>query len=228
MRYLSQSLFTGIFIVTILGIGLLLSLLILISPTQAEQTGLMNPSINVAATAQAIQFSQQQAELEATGQAQKTTWEAEINQLQQRTTEANQQAQTHISQLEAHLINVKAQMKQSETDLQATQARIAELEQAIQADRTEYESKLAKLESEMSQVEEQLKNQLDTASAQLQTAYEQAANSQIKPTTAVITSDNNRESGGTASDAGKSDQSGDNSHNSEDHKEDHKNKEIGD
>jgi hypothetical protein len=106
-RYVPQSFSTGLFIVVVLGIGLALSLFMLISPTQAGQTGL-NPPIDVEATAQAIQARHRQTQLEATRQAQQAAWETEITDLEQTLTASRQEAQARISQLEAQLITINS------------------------------------------------------------------------------------------------------------------------
>lgn len=184
-RHFSRSFISGLFFVVVLGIGLALSLFLLISPTQAGRTGL-NPAVDPVGTAQAIQTRHRQDQLEAAGQAQKSTWEAEITRLEKTLAESNRGAQIQISQLEAQLITLKAQIKQTEAESQVRQGQIVDLQQAIQAERTQYEEKLASLESQMSQVEEQLQNQLEAASTDLQSAYEQLAGSQVTPSTSDV------------------------------------------
>ncbi|MEW5958243.1 MAG: hypothetical protein AB1801_10995, partial [Chloroflexota bacterium] len=199
MKRLLRSLITGALITG--GLGIVLSLVILISPTQAGQIGLNSP-IDVVATAQAIQARRQQIELEATGQVQQAAWEVQISQLQQTLTAVKRQAQIEISRQEAELITLKTQIKQTNAGLQTTQDRITELQQAIQVDRTRYENDLAALELQMTQIEAQLQDQLNAASAELEATYKQLADSQDNPTPGNVVRGESQATGQGGSEAG--------------------------
>jgi len=212
-----QILAIGLVTLITLSLGLLLGLFILISPTQARQVGLSpKPAIDVVATAQAIQAQHQQTELEAAGQARQTAHQTEIAVLEQTLADTKRQAQTEISQLEAHLISLNAQIKESETRLTALQSQIAELQQTIQADQTQYEADLAALEQEMARLEAELQDQIAAASAELDETYAQLAAAQTAPT--IATSVGGGSSGGSDDDhatAGSRD-SGDDEHGGSD------------
>ena len=217
----SRTTFTGFLIVIIVVIGSLASLLFLISPTQAGQA-VLHTSVNVAATAQAIQFQNRQAELKAADQAQKNTWEATISNERQALTDFNQNAETQAVQLQSDLERLQTQIDQVTADLQATQDRMFELQQAIDNDAVNYQSQLAALDQEMSQQENELRHQLEATSTALQTAYDELEASRPAPTTPPADTGepdhNNDDGGGGGEDKADGERPED---NSEDQKDSH-------
>ena len=209
----SKVIFIGFLIVIIVVAGSLISLLFLISPTQAGQA-VLHTSVNVAATAQAIQFRNRQAELNTADQAQKSTWEAKISTKRQALTEFNQNAETQVVQLQSELERLQTQIDQVTADLQSIQDRMFKLQQAIENDAINYQSELAALDQEMSQQENELRHQLEATSTALQTAYDELEASQPAPTTPPADTgepDHNNDDGGGGEDKADGERPEDNS-----------------
>jgi hypothetical protein len=142
------------FIILALTIGLLVSLFILMKPYPAGQVGLL-PSINVVATAQAMQTHRQQAELETAHQSQKAVWAAELAKKRQELFQANQQGQAQIVPLQAQLSDVQSQINQTQANLQIMSQKIMEIQQTIQADEAAYQNQLAVLKADLEQAQPQ-------------------------------------------------------------------------
>ena len=157
--------------------AIFVALFILIRPIQAGQAVLPG-SVNVAATAQAIQSNNRQKELDATGQAQKTTWESQIAAQQQSMTEFDQTAQRQLEQLQAQHSQLQTQINQVTASIQTTQAKISELQQAISTDQAKFQAELAALEVKLNQHETELENELGLTQTELQAARAQLGGSQ--------------------------------------------------
>jgi hypothetical protein len=141
------------FIILALTIGLLVSLFILMKPYPAGQVGLQ-PSINVIATAQAMQTQRQQVELETAHQAQKAIWAAELDKKRQELLNAYQQGQAQIAPLQAQLSNLQGQINQTQANLQPMPQKITELQQVIQVDEAAYQNQLTALKALNANIEQ--------------------------------------------------------------------------
>ncbi len=136
------------FIILVLTLGLLVSLFILMKPYPTGQVGLL-PSINVVATAQAMQTHRQQIELETAHQSQKATWTAELDKKRQELLLANRQGQAQLAPRQAQLSDLQAQINQTQANLQAMQQKITEIQQAIQVDEAAYQNQLTALKADL-------------------------------------------------------------------------------
>jgi ABC-type transporter Mla subunit MlaD len=171
MKQFLKSILSGSLIIIILGIGLVLSLLIIINPIQADRPGL-NPSINVAATAEALQTDRQQVKLETTRQVQTAAWNDRLTEAQQKLTQYDDESSRHLSQLQAQLDDLNAQIEQARLDIEAAQQQANRLQQTIGTDKATYQDELAALETQLSQHEAQLRLDLQTTLDQFQAASE--------------------------------------------------------
>lgn len=168
MKRPARSLLTIFSIITCVA-ALLVGLFFLIRPTQAGQV-VWGSSVNVAATAQAIQFDRRQAELTATAEVQTTKWQAQIAAQQQALTELDHNGQRQLDQQQSELNQLQGQIDQLAAQIQTTQVKIAGLKQSIKADQANYETELTVLAGELSQRELELEDQLSLTQSQLQAA----------------------------------------------------------
>jgi hypothetical protein len=167
---------TGVLIALVMVVGLLVSLLFLIYPTQAGPAVLRN-SVNVAATAQAIQTDHRQRELEETRQARQAVWNSEIDDKEGALTTFEQQALTQTDQLHTELETLQDQIDQVRLNIQETQQQILTLQQAIDEEQVNYQQNLVTLEQEMSQTENELRTELEVTDTALTAARAELANS---------------------------------------------------
>jgi chromosome segregation ATPase len=158
----ATSRFAGGFIATIL----LLSLAYLFGWTSPLQAGRidLSRSVDVAATAQAIQARKRQVELEAALQAQRANGQAELARKQQILAESNLAAQSKLSQLESQLRDLQVEVAEAKRAVGRGQDEITQLQQAIDGDETGYRYELAELEAGLNL----LRSELAETQAQLQ------------------------------------------------------------
>lgn len=134
--------------------------------------------VNVEATAQAIQYQNQQTETQAMIQEREAALQAQIEQSQQAITELDNSSQAQLAKMRAEIVDLKAQIDQKTANIQAAQAHLNELQQAIQNDDGVYQDQLAALQTNMTQAESQIKQEMEAAYAQLQMAYNEIAQRQ--------------------------------------------------
>lgn len=173
MRQQVRPIMVGGFIGIILLLSLIFCFFILTNPTQAGQIDLRS-SVNVAATAQAIQAHRSQIELEMAIEAQKANWEAEIARKQQLLAEFNLAAQNKLSPLETQLRDLHSQIEQADRAVEINRGEVNQLQEAIKNDEIGYQAELAALEAEV----KLLQDELEIAKAQLQAAYDDLARHQ--------------------------------------------------
>jgi len=154
------------------------------SPPQAEP-------VDTAATAQ-ILYQQVETSL----QAQETSLRAEVTQRQQTITELDDTTQAQVTRLNAQIVELQAQIDQKAANIQAAQANMIALQQAIQDDDATYQNELAK----MVNAENQLRQELETASGQLNVAYQQLTQRQAIAQQAAIQAAEAQRGGGGSSD----------------------------
>lgn len=169
MKQFIKSILSGSLILIVLGIGLVLSLLIIVNPIQADRSGL-NSSIDVAATAQVLQTGHQQIKLETTRQAQTAAWNDRLTEAQQRLTQFDDESGHQLSQLQAQLADLNAHIEQTRLDIETAQQDVKRLRQTIEIDEANYQDELVALETQLSQRETQLRLDLQTTLDQLQAA----------------------------------------------------------
>jgi capsule polysaccharide export protein KpsE/RkpR len=169
-----RSLFSGALLLIIFLATLALSLLVLINPIRAGQSGL-RPSVDMVATAQAIQAQHRQTELDSAARAQNDLWEPQLVEKRNTLAQANQTRQTQVVQLQTQLKNVQSQLSETDNTIRVAQAQIAALEQTMQVDRQNHQDELAQLEQEKDQSEQAFKTRFDAVQAALQTAQAELA-----------------------------------------------------
>jgi SMC interacting uncharacterized protein involved in chromosome segregation len=152
---------------------------------RANQTNLTSDTFAAESSSPA---QPQQAEFVATAQTLNQTIETTINererllkdQITQRQTAMaglDQTSQAEINALQAKLLELQAQIEQKQANIPAIQTYLSDLQKVIEADTTAYENQL----SSMSSTETQLRQELEAATAELNTFYSQLA--QQQPTT---------------------------------------------
>ena len=166
---------TGVLIALVMVVGLLVSLLFLIYPTQAGPA-VLRTSVNVAATAQAIQTDHRQRELEETRQSRQALWNSEIDDKEEALATFEQQALTQTDQLHIELEALLGQIDQVRLNIQETQQQILTLQQAIDEEQVNYQQNLATLEQEMGQAENELRTELEVTNAALTAARAKQSN----------------------------------------------------
>jgi hypothetical protein len=184
------------------------------SPASDEAGFLANTAVapvNVEATAQAIQYQNQQTETQAMIQEREAALQAQIAQSQQAVSELDSTSQAQLAKMRAEMVDLKAQIEQTTANIQAAQAHLNELQQAIQNDDGIYQDQLAALETNMTQAESQIKQEMEAAYAQLQTVYNEIA--QRQAAAAQISGDGGSGGGGDSHE--------DHEDRGEDHEDDH-------
>ncbi len=154
-----------ILLILLVTVGLLLTLDFVNSSIQAKTIN-FGPSVDVAATAQAIRTHNREVELKTSLQIQQAAREIDIAKKQQALTTFNNQAQTQINTRQANLLTLQRQINQAEADLSAIQMEIAELQRGIQTDNAQ----LATINSNIAQTTGDiatLQGQLQAAQAAL-------------------------------------------------------------
>lgn len=189
MKHYARSILSGSLIVIILGIGLVLSLFILINPIQADRPGL-KPSINVAATAQAFQTRAQGTRLETDLRAQTAAWTARVAEAQQNLAQFDAAAGRQLSQLLTQLDDLNSQIGQAGLDIEAAQQHIGRLRQMLKTDQANYQDELAVLEAQLGQLETQLQFERNVTTDQAQTVNEALDRAESAPAPASDTGSN--------------------------------------
>ena len=218
-----RSLFSGALLLIIFLAALALSLLVLVNPIRAGQTGLRS-SVDVVATAQALQAQHRQTELDAAARAQTELWEPQLAEKRSTLTQANQIRQTQVVQLQARVKNVQSQVNQTDEAIRAAQARITALEQAMQVDRQNHLDELAQLEQEKDRSEQAFEAQLEAAQAALQAAQaELPAHSPAGSSDSDSSADHDSHSDDHENENETTDNDGDSDKDKEDNEEDDRN-----
>jgi membrane protein involved in colicin uptake len=217
-----QSFFSGALLLIIFLAALVLSLLVLINPIRAGQTGLRS-SVDVVATAQALQAQRRQTELDLAARAQTELWESQLAGKRATLTQANQAGQTRVVQLQTQLKNAKNQLSQADESIRVAQTQITALEQAIANDRQAYQAELAQLERDKHQSEQAFKAQFEAVQTALQSAQaELAARSPAAPSGNDSHPDSSADNDSFTDDHETDNKTGDDDGNEDDHREDGK------
>ncbi len=148
----------------------------IIPPSQAGAN--QAAAVDVAATAQAIQHQNQQTESQSILQEREAALQAQIQQSQQAIGELDSVSQAQLAKMRAELVDLTAQIEQVRANNQGTQAHIEQIQQTIQNDDVAYQNQVTTLQTNLSQTENQMKQEMETATAQLQAAYDQLAQRQ--------------------------------------------------
>jgi TolA-binding protein len=98
---------------------------------------LLEPQINVEATAHALQFQRRQTELAIATSQRVLTLKAQLEQKQQALAELEQAIQNQRSQLETDLATLQVQTEHSKANMALAQATITELKQNLQGDKSD-------------------------------------------------------------------------------------------
>lgn len=182
------------------GLGLIIGLFALSNVGQPGQVS-FGAAVDVAATAQAIQAHNRQAELESTLEMKRVAWElALIKKQQEVTAEFNSAAQQQLTDLQAQFLSLQSELNQVKLDLQTDQFKARELQNAIQADAAEL-TNLAEQVKQLTDELTQIKSRLQAAAETL--AQRQAVQSQapiVSPAPAVVHPSDNNDHAPSASD----------------------------
>jgi len=209
---------TTIVLIIVLGLGFTT----FITPTWASQADAANnssgPQVDVAATAQAIQFQNQQAEAQKIMQEREAALQAQIVQSQRAITDLDNVSQAQMARLRAEMIDLKAQIDQTTANIQAAQNHANQLQQVIQNDDTTYKNQLTSIQTKMTQAEQQAKIDLENTYAQIQSAYNEIAARQMAAAqSGGGSNDGGGGSGGGGSKDGGNDGGGEHEQEHEDH-----------
>lgn len=170
----------------ILGLGLIGGLFVLIYPARPGQVS-FGPAVNVAATAQAIQAHNRQAELETTLEMKRVAWELELVKKQQEVSaELDSAAKKQLNHLQAKFLSLQSELNQTNLALQTNQFKVRELQNAIQADAAElttWEEKVKQLTDDLDQTKARLQMAADTLASQQ--AANQTPETVVPPQTAI-------------------------------------------
>lgn len=186
----------------VIGLGLIIGLFALSNVGRPGQVS-FGAAVDVAATAQAIQAHNRQAELESTLEMKRVAWELELIKKQQEVTaEFNSAAQQQLTDLQAQFLSLQSELNQVKLDLQTDQFKARELQNAIQADAAE----LTNLAEQVKQLTDELAQTKSRLQATAETlAQRQAAQSQapiVSPAPAAVHSSDDNDHAPTASDEG--------------------------
>ena len=141
----------------------------------------LGTQINVAATAQAIQFHNRETELEATRQAQDSFWQAEIKQRRHDLDEFKQESQAQQAELQQELTTLQGQIEPLQSNIARLEPEITQLNETIQQAETTHQMAMATLQADMERSQKPLQQAIELAYAKLQDVYRQQSNLTVPP-----------------------------------------------
>lgn len=150
---------------------------------------LISPRVDVAATAQIIQFQNKQAQLEQAFEQRLEALRSQISQTQQALDDLNRSVEAQTSTYNNQLTVLQEQVAQKQGTVQRLQANLISLKQDIITDEEQFDAEMAVLKGEMEQAEAGLLAELQSVNQQLQAAQVTLDASSISPPSPELADD---------------------------------------